>query len=72
MRIPDPAAGLARLPVDLTNGQFLLMPLEMLTAAGASAAGVVVGNPRFRIRFRTLAGDFRLASRRAEIRHGAV
>jgi hypothetical protein len=29
------------------------MPLEMLTAAGASAAGVVVGDPRFRIRFRT-------------------
>ena len=53
MRILDPAAGLARVPVDLTNGQFLLMPLKMPTAVGASVAGVVVGDPRFRIRFRT-------------------
>ena len=41
----DPAADPARVSVDLTNGQFLLMPSETLTAAGVKVATVAPDNP---------------------------
>lgn len=41
----DPAADPARIPVDLTNGQFLLMPSESLDAAGVKVVTVAPDNP---------------------------
>ncbi len=41
----DPAADPARVSVDLTNGQFLLMPSETLTAVGVKVATVAPDNP---------------------------
>jgi ornithine cyclodeaminase/alanine dehydrogenase-like protein (mu-crystallin family) len=41
----DPAADPARVSVELTNGQFLLMPSETLSAAGVKVATVAPHNP---------------------------
>jgi ornithine cyclodeaminase/alanine dehydrogenase-like protein (mu-crystallin family) len=41
----DPAVDPARVSVDLTNGQFLLMPSETLTAAGVKVVTVAPDNP---------------------------
>ena len=41
----DPAADPARVPIDLTSGQFLLMPSETLAAAGVKVATVAPDNP---------------------------
>ena len=41
----DPATDAARVPVELTNGQFLLMPSETATAAGVKVATVAPSNP---------------------------
>lgn len=41
----DPAADVARIPVDLSHGQFLLMPSERPGAAGVKVVTVVPGNP---------------------------
>jgi ornithine cyclodeaminase len=41
----DPAADPARLPVDLTKGQFLLMPSETQAAAGVKVVTVAPDNP---------------------------
>ena len=41
----DPADDPPRLPVDLTSGQFLLMPSESPSAAGVKIATVAPGNP---------------------------
>ena len=41
----NPASDPARVSVDLTNGQFLLMPSESLAAAGVKVVTVAPGNP---------------------------
>lgn len=41
----DPAADPARVAVDLTNGQFLLMPSQMPAATGVKVVTVAPGNP---------------------------
>lgn len=41
----DPAADPARIPVEVTNGQFLLMPSETLDAAGVKVVTVAPDNP---------------------------
>lgn len=41
----DPAADAGRVPVGLTNGQFLLMPSETPAAVGVKVATVAPGNP---------------------------
>jgi ornithine cyclodeaminase/alanine dehydrogenase-like protein (mu-crystallin family) len=41
----DPAVDPARVPVELTNGQFLLMPSESLDAAGVKILTVAPDNP---------------------------